>query len=146
MSLEWPVALAHWVTTRLFLQAFWGFCQCMVTLLNPLAWTVFPKGIWPHQLPGMGRDHCSCTHWHWLSLGGCWRWFGGSAVWRGRWGPWPTLQLRLGRFPWLLSTTTFLSSHSESSLEQDFPSTAFLWLCQQDGQQKHEEWQLCTPQ
>lgn len=29
----------------------------MATLLNPLAWTVFPKGIWPHQLPGMGRDH-----------------------------------------------------------------------------------------
>lgn len=90
-----------------FLQAFWGFCQCMATLLNPLAWTVFPKGIWPHQLSGMGRDHSPAapigTGCVWVAAGG------GLVALLCPWGSWPTLQLRLGRLLWLLSMATLLS-------------------------------------
>lgn len=28
----------------------------MATLLNLLAWVIFSKGIWPREVPGMGKD------------------------------------------------------------------------------------------
>lgn len=105
MPLGWPMADGHQVTCQLLqpptaLPGIWSFCQGTTTLLSLLAWVILSRGIWPHQLLGIGKD-CSLVAPN--ELGSSWGAVGGSRVallseGAGRpMGASPTLLLRPGR-------------------------------------------------
>lgn len=146
------MVLVHWVTTRLFLQEFWGFCQCMMaTLLNPLAWSSqkafghsSPQG-WAGitlQLPPLA-----------LAV------FGQllEVVW---WPCWVRGQMAMGSLayppaeagkdsvaPWHGQVLLWEPGTAPKAAESTTaPAQPFVALpAEQNRPQKHEEWQLCTP-